>query len=375
MRILVKHFEVVKFNAQGNFSMVYEARSTKGVDEGTSYALKRFYLRNADAVRNAIHEQRILKRLAMQESQLLFVETLVYSYFNWGKPVLILNKCSGVDLSDVLRFFFPLSMQRARFYCSEIICGLQQIHALGIIHLDIKPNNVLLSLSGHIQITDFDCAYDTTYNQSPPKSEDYKGTLLYEPPEIANKQSISFAADIWNVGMTMGHMISRYIRPNATTMKERYEMASRGEWIIEGFDQLASPLKSFFHSCLRLNPIERPSIDEIKQMEFFSGINWEAEELMNRSPPYQIAHLCDLVEREKYPFDLSDKTLLTAVKWKGKPNLCGAEYCGRDLVIRKSRPTQSDIVSLHRAAMTAEVIAELFADYEFINEKVIQTQF
>ena len=116
----VKHLKVVKFIAQGTFSMVYEARSTKGVDKGKSYALKRFYLYKAEAVYNALAEQRILKRLAMQDSQLFFVETLVYSFFNLGKPVLILNKCSGVDLSDLLHFYFPLSLQHARFYCSEI---------------------------------------------------------------------------------------------------------------------------------------------------------------------------------------------------------------------------------------------------------------
>ena len=45
MKTLVKHLEVVKFIAQGNFSVVYETRSTKGVDERKSYALRRFWLR------------------------------------------------------------------------------------------------------------------------------------------------------------------------------------------------------------------------------------------------------------------------------------------------------------------------------------------
>ena len=177
----VKHLDVVKFIAQGNFSMVYEVRSTKGVDKAKSYALKRFYLIKKVAVKCALREQRILKLLATHEIRLFFVQTLVYGLFKPRKPIVVLNKCSGMGLVDILHFRFPLSVQHARFYCSEIIAGLQQIHALGIVHLDIKPSKMLLSLSDHIQVADSDCAYDTTNNQAPPTHEDFEGASYYQP--------------------------------------------------------------------------------------------------------------------------------------------------------------------------------------------------
>ena len=232
---------------------------------------------------------------------------------------------------------------------------------------------MLLSLSGHIQIADFDSAYDTTQSQLPPKPEDFKGASYYMPPEIANEQSISFAADIWNLGMTMGRMLSRSIRPHTNSKKEEFDMIRKGKWYIEGLEHMEEPLKLFFKSCFRLNPIERPSIEEIKQMEIFSDGNWDAEALMNRSPPYQIDQLCDRVEKEKYSTDPFDKMLLRTVKWKGIPNLRPAEYCGRDPVITKLRPIRSDIGSLKEAGMTPEAVAKLFADFEFINEKIVQS--
>ena len=90
-------------------------------------------------------------------------------------------------------------------------------------------------------------------------------------------------------------------------------MVRRGEWSVEGFDHMKEPLKLFFQSCFPLNPIERPSIVEVKQIEFFSDVNWEAEVFMNRQPPYQIGQLCDRVQREKYSTDFCDKMLLRAV--------------------------------------------------------------
>ena len=108
-------------------------------------------------------------------------------------------------------------------------------------------------------------------------------------------------------------------------------------------------------------------------MEFFSDVNWEAEVLMNRQPPYQMDQLCDRVQREKYSTDFCDKALLRAVNWKANLNCVTLEYCGRDLGIRTIRPTRNDIRSLKGAGMTPEAVAELFADYEFINEKVVQS--
>lgn len=47
--------------------------------------------------------------------------------------------------------------------------------------------------------TDFDGAYDTTYNQGVYKSEGYRGTIYYMPPEIFNRRCITFETDIWVV--------------------------------------------------------------------------------------------------------------------------------------------------------------------------------
>ena len=71
--------------------------------------------------------------------------------------------------------FLP-STEEAIFYCSEIISGLIAIHAMGIVHLDIKSENILLSNAGHDMISDFDCAYELAYNVGPPKPKDYRET-------------------------------------------------------------------------------------------------------------------------------------------------------------------------------------------------------
>ena len=82
-------------------------------------------------------------------------------------------------MHDLIDYFCPLSEEEPTFYCSEVISGLVAIHAMGIVHLDIKPENILLSNTGHAMISDFDCAYELGYNVGPPKPKECQEKWYY----------------------------------------------------------------------------------------------------------------------------------------------------------------------------------------------------
>ena len=74
---------------------------------------------------------------------------------------LVMDYCPGGDLLTLMsRYDNALSEDMARFYMAELVLAVEAVHALGYIHRDIKPDNVLLSRSGHICLTDFgSCVY------------------------------------------------------------------------------------------------------------------------------------------------------------------------------------------------------------------------
>ncbi|KAL5968572.1 Ribosomal protein S6 kinase alpha-2, partial [Taenia solium] len=61
--------------------------------------------------------------------------------------------------------------------------------------MDLKPDNVLLSYSGHVLITDFDRTYDISEGRRPAEAHDLRTTLQYMAPEIANRVEITSKTD------------------------------------------------------------------------------------------------------------------------------------------------------------------------------------
>lgn len=61
----------------------------------------------------------------------------------------------GGDLKSLLSVFTYFDEEMAKFYCAEITMALEYLHKHGVTHRDIKPDNMLLSATGHVKLTDF----------------------------------------------------------------------------------------------------------------------------------------------------------------------------------------------------------------------------
>lgn len=94
----------------------------------------------------------------------------------------------------------------ARFYTTEILLGLEHIHAEGIIFRDIKPENILLDANGHIRITDFGLSKSniTAKNR---KAYSFCGSPEYMAPEMIKKNGHSFSADFYSLGSLLYEML------------------------------------------------------------------------------------------------------------------------------------------------------------------------
>ena len=86
-----------------------------------------------------------------------------------------------------------------RFWMAELGCALRYIHKQGIVHRDVKPDNILLDSDGHVHLADFNVASDFTPNR-PLTSK--SGTLAYLAPEVYLGRGYLSEVDWWSLGVT-----------------------------------------------------------------------------------------------------------------------------------------------------------------------------
>ena len=102
-----------------------------------------------------------LVRYAMTEKHIMsvvdhpFIIKLRYSFQTEDKLYFVLDYCPGGDLSEYLNIERSFTEKKARFYVSEILLAIEELHNRGIVFRDLKPDNVVLDVEGHAVLTDF----------------------------------------------------------------------------------------------------------------------------------------------------------------------------------------------------------------------------
>ena len=92
----------------------------------------------------------------------------------------------------------------APYYASQLIQAVEFLHSKGILHCDLKPDNVLLDTNGNLVLADFGCAFDTSLQQ--PTLNPPRGTALYASPEVLRAKMPLVSDDYWSVGCILHAM-------------------------------------------------------------------------------------------------------------------------------------------------------------------------
>lgn len=188
----LNHFRLLRVVGRGAFGKV---RIVERKDTNLSFALK--YIRKdevvrSESVRNIIRERRMLEHVNHP-----FICNLRYSFQDIEYMYLVVDLMSGGDLRfHISRKTF--TEEAVRFWISELGCALRYVHRQGIIHRDVKPDNVLLDADGHVHLTDFNVASDIVPGRILCSKS---GTLAYLAPEVYGGKGYDIRADWWSLGV------------------------------------------------------------------------------------------------------------------------------------------------------------------------------
>jgi serine/threonine protein kinase/tetratricopeptide (TPR) repeat protein len=130
-----------------------------------------------------------------------------------GQAFLVLEYVSGLSLQERLKQG-PLPAGEAVKYACEVTEALMEVHHRALVHLDIKPGNIMITRQGHAKLMDFGLATSMLDWVPPPPSEDFPGlpriagSPAYMAPEQIRGKKVDSRADIFALGITLHEMLT-----------------------------------------------------------------------------------------------------------------------------------------------------------------------
>ena len=139
------------------------------------YAMK--YINKEKCINQHAIKNTILERNLLEAIQHPLIVNLRYAFQDEENMFMVLDLMLGGDLKFLLRKSGRMPEEWVRFYCAEMIEALDSCHRQGVVHRDIKPDNLLLDERGHVHLTDFNVA--TYLPEDGSKLYSFSGTVSY----------------------------------------------------------------------------------------------------------------------------------------------------------------------------------------------------
>ncbi len=125
-----------------------------------------------------------------------------------GSYQMVMEFVEGESLKEVLERWRPINFDLALAIVHQTCRGLENAHAKGIVHRDIKPGNVMLTKSGTVKITDFGLAKLTQGASSNTAADSILGTPLYMSPEQAFGENVDQRSDLFSLGTVLYELLT-----------------------------------------------------------------------------------------------------------------------------------------------------------------------
>jgi len=210
----------------------------------------------------------------------------------------VIEYLCGGDLMYHMQKKRRLPEDHARFYSAEISVALGFLHSKGIIYRDLKLDNVLLDIEGHVKLTDYGMCKEGLSKTE--KTSTFCGTPNYIAPEMLRGEDYDFSVDWWALGVLLYEMMagrspfeplneSQADNPDLNTEDHLFQVIL--EKPIRIPRSLSVRASSVLKGFLQKSPGDRlashDGLNEIKQHLFFRPIDWNLLEQRLIQPPYK----------------------------------------------------------------------------------------
>lgn len=263
--ILEGRYEIVSKIARGGMATVYRAQdlclprivAVKVMHEGLDAELAERFDSEAKAAARLVNPH-------------------VVSVFDQGmdgdRPFIVMEYVPGCTLRHIITQEAPLTPVRALDLLEPVVSALASAHEDGLVHRDVKPENVLISDRGQIKVADFGLARAVGNQTMSATSGQLIGTVSYIPPERVTRGSSDERSDIYSAGIVLFEMLTghkphtgdspiqvawAHVNKDVPAPSQYLANGTRAErdiaWLIPGY------LDGLVRACTSRDPAKRPS--------------------------------------------------------------------------------------------------------------------
>ena len=202
-RVLDGRYEILAKVARGGMATVYRAQDQRLTRTVAVKVMHDGLGDDAEFARKFDREARAAAKLSNQHVVSVFDQGV-----DSGRPYIVMEYIEGGTLRHLITREAPLEPLRVLDLMEPVVHALASAHEAGLVHRDVKPENVLISNRGQIKVGDFGLARAVTAQTATATQGLLIGTVSYLPPELVTSGKANARSDVYSTGILLFEMLT-----------------------------------------------------------------------------------------------------------------------------------------------------------------------
>jgi serine/threonine-protein kinase len=200
---IANRYELEEIVGSGGMSTVFRAYDSQLERRVAIKILHERFAGDDEYVKRFRYEARSVAQLAHPN-----IVTVIDRGEDDGRQYIVFEFVDGENLKDLIVRSGPAPVARAVAVAAAVADGLTFAHEHGLVHRDVKPQNVLLGKDGSVKVTDFGIARSLDVEHGLTQTGTVVGTGEYLAPEQASGGAVSPATDVYSLGVVLWEMLT-----------------------------------------------------------------------------------------------------------------------------------------------------------------------
>jgi serine/threonine-protein kinase len=200
--LLNNRYKVLSQIGAGGMSLVFKAQDMSLGRAVAIKVLRETYTRDTEFLNRFLQEARAAANLAHPS-----IVTVHDFGEDSGRYYIVMEFIEGQTLKQIIRDEAPLNLERTIDYATQICAGVGYAHRAGLVHCDLKPQNIMITPEGRVKVTDFGIARALISIHPQEANEIVWGSPQYFSPEQATGSAPTPASDVYSIGIMLYEML------------------------------------------------------------------------------------------------------------------------------------------------------------------------